>query len=425
MSNNPDIYHWLSNLPDFYRVDRSETTIINPNLKRPRELEMTTPPSSAARTGSLSPGPKKRKIDDSRPDSDEPDPDPDATPRSGRAQRPATTLSMRIAFPPPSSLSHSSAASIVSDRQDRSSKALYPGRPPPDSVYRKPEGGNDKDGMGQDEERFFDYLPLSALFAGTAEGASFQARIAHAEFYKVRSIKDHARECLALRRAEAAWNAKVHEPLLELALSRRHTSVICENATSARILPCFLPCLITGEVAEGKMVDFVLAPDLGSESELDIAIQNKLVELAKQMKSSGLVSAQLCINQTDYPPLTRSPAAVTIETKVTGASLEEGRLQLGVWIAAWHSRMEMLGVGGGKPGPQLPTLPLVLTHDHVWSLYFAVDRLDKIEVFGPMHIGMTDNLPNIYQLLTVLRLLGAWIDTTFRSWVINAFRPQT
>jgi len=129
-------------------------------------------------------------------------------------------------------------------------EALYAGHPPPDSLYRKPEGGNDKDGMGQDEmgqdemgqdeERFFDYLPLSALFAGTAEGATFQARIAHAELYKVRGIKDRARECLALRRAEAAWNGKVHEPLLELALSRRHTSVICENATSARILPCFL-----------------------------------------------------------------------------------------------------------------------------------------------------------------------------------------
>ncbi|KAK3302712.1 uncharacterized protein B0T15DRAFT_543719 [Chaetomium strumarium] len=35
----------------------------------------------------------------------------------------------------------------------------------------------------------------------------------------------------------------------------------------ARILPCFLPCLITREVAEGKTVDFVLAPYLGSESE--------------------------------------------------------------------------------------------------------------------------------------------------------------
>ena len=221
---------------------------------------------------------------------------------------------------------------------------------------------------------------LSALFAGTAEGASFQARIAYAEFYKVRSIKDHARACLALHRAEAAWNAKVHEPLLELALARRHTSVICENATSARILPCFLPSLITSEVAEGKMVDFVLAPNLGSESELDIAIQNKLVELAKQMKSSGLVSAHLCVNQTDYPPPMRSPAAVTMETEVAGASLEEGRLQLGIWTAARHGRMETLGVGGRKPGPQLPTLPLILTHDHEWSLYFAVDRLDKMEV---------------------------------------------
>lgn len=489
MSNNPAIYRWLSNLPDCHRGHRSKTT----GVKRPRELEMTTPPSSAARTGSVSPGPKKRKIDDSKPDSHEPDSDPDATPRSSQSQRPSTTtLSMRTSFPPPSSLSHSSAASNVSDRQDRSSKgsrraaspvknitglrrldkpvlfdslddnaglrqlpedvrqlyydifaatkyqtgiypaeirteieALYTGHPPPDSVYRKPEGGNGKDGIGQEEERFFDYLPLSALFAGTAEGASFQTRIAHAEFYKVRGIKDHARECLALRRAEAAWNAKVHEPLLELALSRRHTSVICENATSARILPCFLPCLITGEVAEGKMVDFVLAPNLGSESALDFAIQNKLVELAKQMKSSGLVSAHLCVNQTDYPPLMRSPAAVAMETKVAGASLEEGRLQLGIWTAAWHRRMETLGVGGGKPGPQLPTLPLILTHDHEWSLYFAVDRLDKIEVFGPMQIGMTDNLPNIYQLLTVLGFLGAWIDTTFRSWVIDAFRPRT
>jgi hypothetical protein len=87
-------------------------------------------------------------------------------------------------------------------------EALYEGHPPPDIVYRKPEGGNDKDGMGQDEERFFDYLPVSTLFAGTAEGATFQARIAYAEYYKVRGIKDRARECLSLRRAEAAWNAR-------------------------------------------------------------------------------------------------------------------------------------------------------------------------------------------------------------------------
>ncbi|KAH6630025.1 hypothetical protein B0J18DRAFT_474646 [Chaetomium sp. MPI-SDFR-AT-0129] len=320
---------------------------------------------------------------------------------------------MRTTFPPPSSVSHSFVASTASDRQDRSSKGF------------RHAVGPVKNATGLqhlDKPVLFDSLDDNAgLRQLPGDGATFQAHIAHAEFYKVRSIKDRARECLALRRAEAAWNTKVHEPLLELALSRRHTSVICENATSARILPCFLPYLITGEVAKGKMVDFVLAPNLGSGSKLDIAIQNKLIELAKQRRSSGSVSAHLCVNQTDYPPLMRSPVAVTIETNVAGANLEEGRLQLGIWIAAWHRRMEALGVG--KPGSQLPTLPLILTHDHEWSLYFAVDRLDKIEVFGPMQIGMTDNLPNIYQLLTVLGFLGAWIDTTFCSWVINAFRP--
>lgn len=42
-----------------------------------------------------------------------------------------------------------------------------------------------------------------------------------------------------------------------------------------------------------------------------------------------------------------------------------------------------------------------------------------------MHIGVTNNLLKVYQLLIVLRFLGAWIDTTFRSWVTNAFCPRT
>jgi hypothetical protein len=56
------------------------------------------------------------------------------------------------------------------------------------------------------------------------------------------------------------------------------------------------------------MVDFVLVPNLGSGSELNIAIQNKGVELAQQMKFPELVSSHLYINQTNYPPL--SPNAL-------------------------------------------------------------------------------------------------------------------
>lgn len=308
-------------------------------------------------------------------------------------------------------------------------ESLLPRHPPADSFYRKPEEEPDHNRRGMAEERgkeegpFFDYLPLTSLFADRLEGTSLPARFALAEFYKIRAISAVARECLDLRRSEAAWNVDVHGPLLKLALSRRYGSVMCENATSARILPCFRPSLVTGEVSEGKMVDFVLAPRLSPE--LDAAIQNKLVEFSMQSRSPALASAQLCLNQTDYTPLTRSPSAISIETKVAGASLEEGRLQLGIWTAAWHKRMEFLGVGGGIRGPQLPTLPLILVHDHQWSLYFAVDRLDKIEICGALLIGMTDNLPNIYPLLTVLGLLGTWIDTTFRSWATDTFGPQT
>ncbi|KAK4137026.1 hypothetical protein BT67DRAFT_432735 [Trichocladium antarcticum] len=308
-------------------------------------------------------------------------------------------------------------------------ESLFTRHPPPDSIYQEPKDETDHNRgrlareTEKEEDFFFDYLPLSSLFADRLEAAPLQARLALAEFYKIRAIEGVARECLDLRRSEAAWNADVHGPLLKLALSRQHGSVICENATSARILPCFRPSLVTGEVSEGKMVDFILAPRLSSE--LDSAIQNRLIELSRQMKSPALASAQLYLNQTDYTPLTRSPSAVSIETKVAGASLEEGRLQLGIWTAAWYKRMEMLSVGGGIQGPQLPTLPLILVHDHQWSLYFAVDRLDRIEICGALQIGMTDNLPNIYQLLTVLRSLGTWIDTTFRSWATDTFGPQT
>ncbi|KAK1827751.1 hypothetical protein QBC39DRAFT_266464 [Podospora conica] len=296
-------------------------------------------------------------------------------------------------------------------------EAEYDGQYHPDSVYRPVD---EREGGG--EEPFFDYLPVAHLFTNTQEGVSTQSRIAHAEFYRLCAIRDAARQCLALRRAEASWNSLVHEPLLHLALASRRKFVVCENATSARILPCFQPSLVTGEVAGAKMVDFALAPNLASDPDIDSAIQTRLLQMAKQMKSpAGLAS--LCVNQTDYNPLARFPTAITVETKVGGGNPEEGRMQLGIWTAAWHKRMETLGVTGRNPPLPLPTLPLILTHDHEWSLYFAVDRLERIDICGPMPIGMTDNIPNIYQLLAVLRLLVTWIETEFRPWIINAFVP--
>lgn len=73
MANDSAIHSWLSKLYDCGdygheddRGNRGETTSVKPNLKPPRESEMTTPPASGLRTGSLSSGPRKRKVDDSR-----------------------------------------------------------------------------------------------------------------------------------------------------------------------------------------------------------------------------------------------------------------------------------------------------------------------------------------------------------------------
>ncbi|KAK5656462.1 hypothetical protein OQA88_4845 [Cercophora sp. LCS_1] len=475
------IYSWLSQLDDAGIHDHNRDTLearpdASAKRKRQAHVEMTTPPSSGPEPPAH-PSPKKRKVGDGDGDNV----DPDATPRSDRSYATSLSRPTVTSLPERVPLSFPSASSATSDSQDRASdrgsrsstspvkktpdlcrlekpvvfaslepnplknqlpqdahqlysdiftatkfpRGIYPqairaliedawdAMYHPEELYEKLEDPSLHNGFREDD--YFDYLPVANLFSGALAGASIRSRVAHAEYYKICAISEGAKHCKVLRRAEASWNAKVHEPLLELAAMRQRASVSCENATSARILPCFLPSLVTGETARGKMVDFVLAPKL--ETELESAIQAKLAALAAGKKSPTL---HVGINQTDYTPLTHFPAAVSVETRVAGGNLEEGLMQLSIWTAAWHKRMEALGVAG-KNQARLPTLPLILTHEHQWSLYFAVDRVDKIEVCGPLPIGTTDNLLNIYALLPSLSRLMTWIDRDFRFWFDRFF----
>lgn len=75
---------------------------------------------------------------------------------------------------------------------------------------------------------------------------------------------------------------------------------------------------------DSKLVNFTLMPNLGPEFNAAI----------RQRKSSGgITTADLYINQTDYHPVQRFLVAVSIETKVTRANLEEDRIQLAIWTA--------------------------------------------------------------------------------------------
>jgi hypothetical protein len=73
-----------------------------------------------------------------------------------------------------------------------------------------------------------------------------------------------------------------------LALWKYHDNIALEHVTSARILPAFMPVLVTGEAVQGKMVNFVVSPNFTanyvapsrtsytSNATIDAAIQNKL-----------------------------------------------------------------------------------------------------------------------------------------------------
>ncbi|KLU91311.1 hypothetical protein MAPG_09832 [Magnaporthiopsis poae ATCC 64411] len=123
------------------------------------------------------------------------------------------------------------------------------------------------------------------------------------------------------------------------------------------------------------------------------------------------------INQSMYMPLRRRPAGVVVETK-RATDQRDGRVQLGIWVAAWYRRMRELR-GGHRP--VFPTLPLVLTSGDSWSLYFACDRGDEkgIEMVGSLQIGGTANLLDLYTLLAVLRHLVAWMDGPFKEWMME------
>lgn len=87
-------------------------------------------------------------------------------------------------------------------------------------------------------------------------------------------------------------------------------------------------------------------------------------------KISSRPADENVLNQTRYSPLTHSPSAISLETKTSVGSLEEAKVQLGVWTAASHKRMGLLL---GSHDRRIVTLPFLLAVEHDWKLFFACD----------------------------------------------------
>ncbi|KAF2472219.1 uncharacterized protein BDR25DRAFT_342193 [Lindgomyces ingoldianus] len=87
------------------------------------------------------------------------------------------------------------------------------------------------------------------------------------------------------------------------------------------------------------------------------------------------------VNQLLYAPLCRHPTMISIEVKVNGTE-EEARVQIGIWLSAWHERE---------------------------ILQFTES------------IGDTWSLVKVYRILAVLRRLGEWGLETFEPWFKATF----
>ncbi|KAG6354874.1 hypothetical protein INS49_003955 [Diaporthe citri] len=282
---------------------------------------------------------------------------------------------------------------------------------------------------------------------------------AEVEFEKLRSLQSDALKSKSLSRYEDAWNAKVHLPLLELALtpdepSRDHTDITqapkveAELVSSAMITADSVPRIsVLGERGSGSQNDgnsilACSASQSGTSSsnsgmaETRGGLRNKgskkvdLVLVLVPTPSSRLQHAITyarqfgSVNQSTYGPLRENPIACAIETKITPSNTDP-IVQLGVWTAAWYRRMDALwrttlGQDTRDRG-RMVSLPLITIVDHAWSLYFAVDRGDHIVFFGPEFIGSTDKLDAIYSIHACLKLIQGWIQSEFHAFLEQWF----
>ncbi|PSN58927.1 hypothetical protein BS50DRAFT_641365 [Corynespora cassiicola Philippines] len=144
--------------------------------------------------------------------------------------------------------------------------------------------------------------------------------------WELRTIQDIislSHRCSVNRDHETEWNNRVHTKVLELALGNDETNV----GTAARITPEYRPTH-SNSLTTGKIVDY--------------AIHLEPSGPARDIVSSLIGMSTDSINHVGYEGLRARPIAISIETKTESRTVEEAKVQLGVWVAAQVARIEAL-----------------------------------------------------------------------------------
>ncbi|ELQ33312.1 hypothetical protein M0657_011427 [Pyricularia oryzae] len=259
--------------------------------------------------------------------------------------------------------------------------------------------------------------PMSSAWF-TPPGENDDKAIAIAELKTLDSICDDAFRLASQKAHEFEWNACVHLRMLVQATWLARSAVQYHVVNHVGIAPAFVPPVrgtfpdrgVLDTVIQQKKIDLALSLSPGRDSQLKEDILSAVI--AQPL-------AERTVSQTMHDGLLFQPIAVAIETKTFQGDENYGLVQLGVWTAAWHVRMRKLMPPGHDK--RLVTLPVLLVAHHNWSLFFACDRGDRIDMvpFGP--IGGTWRLSETYKLLANLRALVGWVDGCFREWMVHFF----
>jgi hypothetical protein len=258
-----------------------------------------------------------------------------------------------------------------------------------------------------------------------------------AELDTLRGIESAAKDCSERLCSEATWNERVHGPLLRHALAG-FSGLRAEVVTTAQIATGAMPPTISGGgvLAQSKMVDYVLSLWLndGQRPPLGDLVQSYSSSADERLARAIYAAVDSpandldpipSVNQTCYEPVRFAPIAVSIETKQPMAR-DDGKVQLGVWTAAWHYRMQRLlmqhkDIQEQGVSSRIVTLPLLLVTGHQWRLYFACDRGNRIDILESLLVGESDRLDRIYKIVASLRAVGRWVMGPYREWIEEVF----
>ncbi|KAK3311299.1 uncharacterized protein B0T15DRAFT_69627 [Chaetomium strumarium] len=98
----------------------------------------------------------------------------------------------------------------------------------------------------------------------------------------------------------------------------------------------------SGKPGGGRKVDYALLLQCRRDSQLHVAISQACFSLQSQ------IGGKSHVNETDYQKIQFKPIAVAIEAKRITAGGDRV-VQLGLWTAAWHARMEQFRMLQAQP----------------------------------------------------------------------------